>query len=83
MFIPTTSPARVAVRRPIEALQRARPESGRPRPTTTSQAREAQKMRLICRQKRYRLSPQRRVQVCRMRQAVREGDKAWLKSENH
>ena len=39
--------------------------------------------RLICRQKRYRLSPQRRVQVCRMRQAVREGDKAWLKSENY
>ena len=30
-------------------------------------------MRLICRQKRYRLSPQRRVQVCRMRQTVREG----------
>ena len=65
MFIPTTSPARVAVRRPIEALQRV-----------ADQAREAQKMRLIYRQKRYRLSPQRRVQVCRMRQAVREGDKA-------
>ena len=38
---------------------------------------------LIGRQKRYRLSPQRRIQVCRVRRVVREGDTAWLKSENH